>query len=74
MQQELVVLHVLEQLDRHHPVVAGRLEFIVDHIARDHFQVGEVLGARHAVDVFFLRPRIGEGSDLGLGEHFGEVQ
>ena len=76
-EQELVVLHVLEELDAEHAVVGAFLrglgEGVGGDVACDDLEVGEVAFAGLGVDVLLLGARVGEGGDLAVGEDFGEV-
>lgn len=58
--KQLVVLHVLEELDRDDAVEGFGLEFIVDNVASNYGQIGEALRFGNAVDMLFLRARVGE--------------
>ena len=74
----LVVFHVLEELDAEHAVVGTFLrragEGVGGDIAGDDFEVLEAGFVRAAVDVLFLRARVGEGGDVAVGEDLGEVE
>ena len=77
-EEQLVVFHVLEELDAEDAVVGSLLrragERVRGDVAGDDLQVLEAGFARAAVDVLFLRARVGEGGDLAVGEDFGEVE
>lgn len=74
-EEELVVLHVLKELDAEDAVVGAFLRRIGKgvhgDIASDDFEVFEACFLGCAVDVLFLRARVGEGGDLTVGEDFG---
>jgi hypothetical protein len=77
-EEQLVVLHVLEELDAEDAVVGAFLrglgEGVRGDVACDDLEVGEVVFAGLGVDVFLLGARVGEGGDLAVGEDFGEVE
>ena len=76
-EEQLVVLHVLEELDAEDAVVGAFLrglgEGVGGDIACDDFEILEVVFAGLRVDVLFLGAGVGEGGDLAVGEDFGEV-
>jgi hypothetical protein len=76
-EEQLVVLHVLEEFDAEEAVVGAFLrglgEGVRGDVACDDFEVLEVVFAGLRVDVLFLGARVGEGGDLTVGEDFGEV-
>lgn len=37
--EELVILHVLEEFDRDHPIECTRLKLVGNHVASDDFQI-----------------------------------
>lgn len=55
LHQQLVVLHVLKQLDAHDPVVGLGGKIVRDHVARDDFQILETLRPSLRFDVHPLR-------------------
>ena len=75
--EDLVVFHVLEELDAEDAVVGAFLrglgEGVGGDIACDDFEILEVVFAGLRVDVLFLGAGVGEGGDLAVGEDFGEV-
>jgi hypothetical protein len=77
-EEQLVVLHVLEELDAEDAVVGAFLrglgEGVRGDVACDDLEVGEVVFAGLGVDVLLLGARVGEGGDLAVGEDFGEVE
>lgn len=76
-EEELVVFHVLEELDAEDAVVGSFLrgvgEGVGGDVAGDDFEVFETRFGSLAVYVLFLGARVGEGGDLAVGEDFGEV-
>lgn len=54
--EELVVLHMLEELDRDHPIECPRLELISDHVSGDDIQIGESPLGCFSFDISALRP------------------
>ena len=76
-EEQLVVFHMLEELDAEDAVVGaflrGLREGVRGDVACDYFEVLEVVFSGLRVDVLFLCARVGEGGDLAVGEDFGEV-
>ena len=58
-QQKFVILHVLEHLDRHHPVEFPVRQIQLRHIGRVDLHIAQPPPRRLAHDVFFLCPRVG---------------
>jgi hypothetical protein len=77
-EEQLVVFHVLEELDAEHAVVGSLLgsvgEGVCGDVAGDDFEVLETGFLSAGVNVLFLCARVGEGGDVAVGEDFGEVE
>ena len=77
-EEELVVFHVLEELDAEDAVVGAFLgragKGVGCDVASDDFEVFETCFLSLTVDVLLLRARVREGGDLAVGEDFGEVE
>jgi hypothetical protein len=78
LQEELVVLHVFEELDAEDAVEGasegGVGELVGRYVAGDDFEVGELVFLRDAVDILLLRSRVAERCDAGVGKDFGEIE
>lgn len=72
--QELVIFHVLEQLDRYDSIESSLLEFVVYHVSRNELEIQQALRLRFLVDICFLSPRIGKSCDLRIWEKFSKVK
>jgi hypothetical protein len=46
LHEQLVVFHVLEQLDRYHSIERLRLELILNHISGNYLKIGKSFGSR----------------------------
>mmetsp|Transcript_11496 Transcript_11496/g.32219 ORF Transcript_11496/g.32219 Transcript_11496/m.32219 type:complete len:202 (-) Transcript_11496:2208-2813(-) len=73
-QQRLVVLHVLEHFDRHHPIKRLAFKLGRDDVLRLHGQVLDSPGPRLPVNVLFLRPRVRYCRDPGFRQLMGHEQ
>lgn len=73
--EQLVVLHVLEQLDGDDSIeVAEQWKFIVDNVTSDHREIGQTFGSRLRIDIRLLRPRIGESGNCRPWKDLSEIQ
>lgn len=77
-EEQLVILHVLKELDAK-DAVKGSLQWcaserISSNVPGYDFKVPETLLGCLAIDVLFLRSGIGERRDLAVGEYLGKVK
>ena len=72
--QQLIILHVLKQLDGNDTIVVVRFEFVVHHISSNNIKINEAFGGGLRVNILLLGPGIRKGRDIGIGENFCKVQ
>ena len=65
--EKLIVLHVLEKLNRHHPIERICLKLIIDDVSRNDLDVFESLCFRLLIYVCLLRSGIRERGNLCVG-------